>query len=78
MLFLVLHFTLFITTGRFRKTFIEGHWPEHDARPPATPKWLHAVHMTSMIILGFTGMYLRFPFFVQQPRRSCATPTTSS
>jgi len=63
-LFLVFHFTLYVTTGRFRKNFIEGNWPEHDARPPATPKWLHAVHMTSMIILAFSGMYLRFPFFV--------------
>jgi Ni/Fe-hydrogenase 1 B-type cytochrome subunit len=62
-LFLALHFTLYITTGRFKKNFIEGNWPHHDARPPRTPKWLHAVHMTSMIILGFTGMYLRFPFF---------------
>lgn len=64
LLFLALHFTLYVTTGRFKKSFIEGHWPEHDSRPPLTPKWLHAGHMTSMIILGFTGMYLRFPFFV--------------
>jgi len=63
-IFLALHFTLYITTGRFKHNFLEGNWPHHDARPPATPKWLHAVHMTSMIILGFTGMYLRFPFFV--------------
>ena len=62
LLFLMFHFTLFVTTGRFRKSFIEGHWAEHDSRPPATPKWLHAGHMVSMIILGFTGMYLRFPF----------------
>ncbi len=41
---------------------------------PRTPKWLHAVHMTSMIILGFTGMYLRFPFFVQQPRPHAQHP----
>lgn len=64
LLFLVLHFTLFITTGRFRRSFIEGHWAEHDSRPPATPKWLHFVHLVSMLFLGFTGMYLRFPFFV--------------
>ena len=61
--FLTFHFSLFIYFGRFRKSFIEGHWPEHDSRPPVTPKLLHFVHMTSMIILGFTGMYLRFPFF---------------
>ena len=63
LLFLIFHFTLFVTTGRFRKAFVEGHWPTHEERPPATPKALHAVHMVSMIILGFTGMYLRFPFF---------------
>lgn len=60
--FLVFHFSLFVIKGRFRKSFIEGHWAEHDSRPPKTPKVLHFVHMTSMIILGFTGMYLRFPF----------------
>ena len=63
LLFLCFHFALFVYFGRFRKSFLEGHWPEHDSRPPATPKWLHAGHMVSMIILGFTGMYLRFPFF---------------
>lgn len=61
--FLIFHFSMFVIKGRFRKSFIEGHWPEHDSRPPATPKILHAVHMVSMIILGLTGMYLRFPFF---------------
>jgi len=61
--FLVFHFSLFVYFGRFKKSFIEGHWPEHDSRPPATPKVLHFVHMSSMIILGFTGMYLRFPYF---------------
>ena len=61
--FLIFHFILFVVKGRFRRSFIEGHWPEHDSRPPATPKVLHGVHMVSMIILGFTGMYLRFPFF---------------
>ncbi len=62
-LFLAFHFFLFVVTGRFRKAFIEGNWPEHEARPPATPKVLHFVHMSSMIILGITGMYIRFPYF---------------
>jgi len=60
-LFLIFHFTLFITTGRFRKAFIEGNWPEHDSRPPATPKWLHGFHMLGIIILAITGMLIRFP-----------------
>jgi len=68
-LFLALHFTLFITTGRFRRCFKEGQWPEHDSRPPATPKVLHFVHMTSMIILGITGMFIRFPSFNRVPMR---------
>ena len=62
-LFLGFHFFMFIVTGRFRKSFIEGNWPEHDSRPPATPKVLHFIHMTSMIGLAITGMYIRFPFF---------------
>jgi Ni/Fe-hydrogenase 1 B-type cytochrome subunit len=61
--FLIFHFSLFVYFGRFRKSFIEGHWPTHDSRPPALPKVLHFVHMTSMLILAFSGMYLRFPFF---------------
>ena len=63
LLFLTFHFSLFVYFGRFRKSFVEGHWPEHESRPPALPKVLHAVHMTSMIFLALTGMYLRFPFF---------------
>lgn len=62
-LFLVWHFSMFVIKGRFRKAFIEGKWPQHDSRPPATPKVLHAVHMVSMIFLALSGMYLRFPFF---------------
>ena len=63
LLFLGWHFSMFVIKGRFRKAFIEGKWPEHDSRPPATPKVLHAFHMVSMIILGVTGMYIRFPYF---------------
>jgi len=63
LLFLIWHFSMFVIKGRFHKAFIEGKWPQHDARPPATPKVLHAFHMFSMIILGVTGMYLRFPYF---------------
>jgi Ni/Fe-hydrogenase b-type cytochrome subunit len=62
-LFLALHFTLYVTTGRFRKMFFEGGWPHHDERPPALPKWLHFGHLFCMFLLGFSGMYLRFPFF---------------
>ncbi len=62
-LFLIWHFTMAIIKGRVRKSFVEGHWPEHDSRPPALPKFLHAQHMIMMVVLGITGMYIRFPYF---------------
>lgn len=68
-LFLAFHFTLFITTGRFRKMFKENGWPHHDERPPATPKFLHHTHLLSMIILGTTGMLIRFPVVNRVPLR---------
>lgn len=58
---LVIHFIFAIITGRARKSFIEGKWPEHDEVPPPLPKLLHATHMFMMIILAITGMYIRFP-----------------
>jgi len=36
--FLCFHFALFVYFGRFKKSFVEGQWPEHDSRPPATPR----------------------------------------
>ena len=62
-LFLAFHFTMFVVTGRFKKSFLEGHWPEHDTRPPRLPKVLHFTHMISIIILAITGMLIRFPAF---------------
>ncbi len=60
---LLFHFALSILTGRARKSFIEGKWPEHDERAPALPKFMHAQHVSMMIILAVTGMYIRFPWF---------------
>jgi Ni,Fe-hydrogenase I cytochrome b subunit len=68
-LFLVFHFTMFVVTGRFRKSFLEGHWPEHDSRPPRLPKILHFTHMISIIILALTGMAIRFPVWNRVPMR---------
>ncbi|MDO8964521.1 MAG: cytochrome b/b6 domain-containing protein [Coriobacteriia bacterium] len=61
---LIAHFIISIPTGRFKKTWIDGHWPEHDEpHPPALPKFLHFQHLAMMFVLGFTGFYIRFPFF---------------
>jgi len=68
-LFLTWHFSMFVIKGRFRKAFIEGNWPEHEARPPLAPKVAHAIHMFGMIILGFSGMMIRFPAFDRTPMR---------
>ncbi len=58
------HFIGNILTGRAKRRFgKEWAWPHHDSHPPALPKFLHFQHVACMIILGFTGMYIRFPFF---------------
>jgi Ni,Fe-hydrogenase I cytochrome b subunit len=58
-----IHFLISIPKGRFRKSFIEGHWPEHDEpHPPALPKYIHFQHLVMMFVLGFTGLAIRFPF----------------
>lgn len=66
--FVVFHYSLSLfklpvgsEKSRFRKSVIEHHWPEHDHRPPATPKWIHGIHMFSIVLLAITGMYIRFP-----------------
>lgn len=61
--FLIVHFVAGILKGRFRMKFIEKKWPTHEHAPPTLPKVIHANHMIMMIILGVTGMYIRFPFF---------------
>jgi cytochrome b subunit of formate dehydrogenase len=61
---LIVHFLISIPTGRFKKSWIDGHWPEHDEpHPPALPKFLHFQHLTMMFVLGFTGFAIRFPLF---------------
>lgn len=61
---LCLHFFGNILTGRAKRRFgKEWAWPHHDSHPPALPKFLHFQHVASMILLGFSGLYIRFPFF---------------
>ncbi len=61
---LPIHFAISFFNGRFRKAWIEGHWPQHEEpHPPPLPKVLHFTHLAMMVILALTGMYIRFPFF---------------
>ncbi len=60
---LIVHFSFDIITGRFRKKWVEGEWPEHEHEIPATPKVIHFIHMVGIILLAISGMYIRFPFF---------------
>ncbi|MBA4370829.1 MAG: hypothetical protein C0418_04545 [Coriobacteriaceae bacterium] len=61
---LVVHLGGNILTGRFKRRFGGWEWPHHEGPPiPLLPKFLHFQHVSCMIILAFTGMYIRFPFF---------------
>jgi hypothetical protein len=61
--FFVVHLGVSIPTGRFKKQWIDKQWPKHDWAPPALPKFIHFQHLAMMLLLGFSGMYIRFPFF---------------
>jgi len=61
---LVIHFLASIPVGRFKKKWILKQWPQHDEpHPPALPKYIHFQHLAMMIILGFTGLAIRFTLF---------------
>lgn len=57
------HFFFNIITGRAYRRFVKWEWPHHTASIPFTPKFLHFQHVAMMFLLGFSGMYIRFPFF---------------
>ncbi len=61
--FFVVHLGVSIPKGRFKKMWIDNIWPKHDWAPPALPKFIHFQHLFMMIVLGVTGLYIRFPFF---------------
>lgn len=67
--FFVGHLGVSIPTGRFKKMWIEHIWPKHDWAPPALPKFIHFQHLAMMLILGITGMLIRFPLFDRTPMR---------
>lgn len=52
-----------LVTGRFRRKFVGKEWPHHEEIVPPLPKILHGIHVASMIALGVSGLYLRYPFF---------------
>jgi Ni/Fe-hydrogenase 1 B-type cytochrome subunit len=58
------HFIGNILTKRAYRRFVKKEWPAHEGPPiPALPKFLHFTHVAMMFALGFSGMYIRFPFF---------------
>lgn len=61
--FFVVHLGVSIPKGRFKKMWIQKIWPKHDWAPPPLPKFMHFQHLAMMLVLGFTGFYIRFPFF---------------
>jgi len=57
-----LHFLGNIISGRFKKKFILGQWPEHH-RKPLLRRALHFTHAFCMLGLALSGMYIHLPFF---------------
>ncbi|MBN2204795.1 MAG: cytochrome b/b6 domain-containing protein [Thermoleophilia bacterium] len=58
------HLTGNLVTGRLKNRIVNRQWPDHDAASiPLIHKVLHFQHVFSMFALGFTGLYIRFPFF---------------
>lgn len=58
---LVVHLGGNILTGRFKRRFKDWEWPHHEGPPiPFLPKYLHFQHVACMILLGLSGMYIRF------------------
>lgn len=50
-------------TGRFKKKWVLWQWPAHEEVVPPSPKVMHGVHLTAMIVLGLSGLYIRYPAF---------------
>lgn len=64
------HFLGNILTGRAKRRFgKQWEWPHHDSHPPFLPKFLHFMHVFSMIMLGASGMLIRYPQFDRTPMR---------
>jgi Ni,Fe-hydrogenase I cytochrome b subunit len=58
------HFLGNLLTKRAYRRFVKKEWPHHEGPPvPFLPKFLHFQHVAMMFLLGFSGMYIRFPFF---------------
>jgi Ni,Fe-hydrogenase I cytochrome b subunit len=58
------HFLGNVLTGRAKRRFVGWEWPHHEGPPvPTAPKVMHFSHVAGMILLAFSGMYIRFPFF---------------
>lgn len=51
-------------TGRWRRKFRYGEWPYHYEKIKVIPRIMHFVHVGSMIALGVSGIYIRFPMTV--------------
>lgn len=59
------HFIGNLLTGRAKRRFKNWEWPHHEGPEiPLTPKLLHFTHVACMIVLAITGLYIRFPGFI--------------
>jgi Ni/Fe-hydrogenase b-type cytochrome subunit len=62
---LALHMVGNFAFGRARRRFFNGEWPHHEGGPvPVLPKVLHFQHVSAMILLAISGLYIRFPSLI--------------
>lgn len=62
---LPMHFLGNIISGRAKRRFVGWEWPHHEGPPiPFLPKFLHFSHVSCMILLAISGLYIRFPGFI--------------
>ena len=59
------HFLGNILTGRIKRRYKDWEWPKHDGPPvPFFTKFLHFQHLSLMIVLVLSGLYIRFPGYI--------------
>lgn len=63
----VIHLTGNILTGRFKKRFILKQWPAHEGEVRPIERYMHLTHVIGMVLLGLSGLYIRFPDVVYVP-----------
>lgn len=63
----VIHLSGNILTGRFKNRFILKKWPAHEGEVRPIERYMHLIHVIGMVLLGISGLYIRFPDVIYVP-----------